>query len=205
MNFKRMEFWFYVYLAIGIAIVVGIWWIWVQMTNWWALSSPLSPSLSYLHEIFLNENGQYHLLRTYLLETCNELESATETLNLYTENCTTILELWEKVLEKEHFLGFVDLQRHRWSLHLTLVENMGDTKKSDHKSLRSENRKIAELHEDWWGLKFDGSGYMKTLNEIDSRILELVRNTYDETQTTDTFRSLLFYQEAAENKIKSAF
>lgn len=201
-----MEFWFYVYLILGIVIIAGLWWIWLQMSNWWSSSSPtISSSSSYLHEIFLNENSCHHLLRTYLIETCNELESATQTLELYTQNCATILALWEKVLEKEHFLKFMDLQRKRWSLHLAFVENIGDAKTSDHKTLRITNRNIAQLHEDWWGLKFDGSGYMKSLNEMDTHILELVRSTYDEGQTVDIFHNIVYCQEAAENKIKAGF
>jgi len=200
-----MEFWFYIYLILGIVIVAGLWWIWTQMSDWWSSSSTISPSTSYLQEIFLYENVSYHLLRTYLIETCNELESATQTLELYTQNCAAILALWEKMLEKEHFLKFMDLQRKRWSLHLAFVENIGDEKSTDRKTLRITNRNIAQLHEDWWGLKFDGSGYMKSLNEMDTHILELVHTTYDEGQVVDILHNILYCQEAAENKIKAIF
>jgi len=110
-----------------------------------------------------------------------------------------LLGFWSKVLNKEHFLDFTDLQRKRWNLYLSLIEGAGKPKIS--KDLRSVNRRLSQLHEDWWGLKFDASGYMRELNEMDSDIVELRSCVTGEKASNPTFHSLLFHQEVIEKKI----
>jgi len=192
-----MEFWLYIYIAIAIFFVFAVIWVYTRACEWW--SDNVSGEGDYLREIFIYENNQYHLLRSYLVETHKSLDYAGETLELYTENCQSLLEVWSKVLNKEHFLKFTDLQRKRWNLYLSLIEGANKTKTA--KELRSVNRRLSQLHEDWWGLRFDASGYMRELNEMDADVIELKSCVTSGKVSNPTFHSILFRQEAIEKKI----
>ena len=195
-----MEFWLYVYIAIAILFVFAVIWAYTRVCEWWGVS--YSGDNQYLREIFIYENNQHHLLRSYLVENCEVLDKGGEVLELYTENCGSLLENWGKVLDKEHFLKFTDLQRKRWNVHLSLVEGVDEEDAgSSTKELRSTSRRLSQLHEDWWGLKFDASGYMRELNEMDSDVIELIDCVKHSKPSNPTFHSILFHQEAIEKKI----
>ncbi len=202
-----MDFWFYIYLVLVLVFVIGAWCIWAQCTLWWNASTAKTSRFQHSHfyEIFLHENAQHHLLRSYALELQHNLDCAKETVTLYTENTQTLLKLWEKLLNKGHFNALVERLRKRWSLHRSLVENDGESDgKTEQNALRAVNRKIAQINEDGWGLKFDGSGYMKALNDLDGSLVEMLQCIDEEeyTQHMEHFHSLLFHQETAENKMK---
>lgn len=193
-----MEFWLYVYIAIAIIFIFAVIWVYTRLCEWWS-ENVVSDEKDYLREIFIYENNQYHLLRSYIVETHMSLECNGETLELYTENCQSLLEVWSKILNKEHFLKFADLQRKRWNLYLSLLEGASETKTT--KELRSVNRRLSQLHEDWWGLRFDASGYMRELNEMDADVIELNSFLTGGKSSNSTFHSILFHQEAIERKI----
>jgi len=193
-----MEFWIYVYIGIAVFFVFAVIWIYTKACEWWG--EHITGEENYLKEIFIYENNQHHLLRSYLIENYASLDYARETLELYMENSQFLLDLWSKILNKEHFLNFVDLQRKRWNLHLSIIE--GDDKSKTSKTLRSVNRKLSQLHEDWWGLKFDSSGYMRELNEMDSDIIELKSCIIENNTSNSIFHSILFHQETIEKKIQ---
>jgi len=192
-----MDFWLYVYIALAIFFVFVVIWVYTQACEWWYVN--VSGDTDHLQEIFIIENNQYHLLRSYLIETRESLDCARETLDLYTENCQSVLENWSKILTKEHFLKFSDLQRRRWNLYLSLIE--GDEVSEISKELRSINRKISQIHEDWWGLKFDASGYMRELNDMDVDIIAFRESVENLKPSNDIFHSILFHQEKLEKKI----
>lgn len=202
-----MDLWIYMYVIIAIVLIVGLWGAYTQCISWWDGNrvSCTDKFNSNIYEIFLYENSQHHLLRAYTIELCSNHSCAEETVALYKENAKNLLMLWEKVLKKEHFYNFVDLQRQRWNLHLSIVENMGSQSKSEMKELRIINRKISQLHEDWWGLKFGGTEYMRSLNEMDTSIFTMVSHASDENYKDHmkAFHNVMYHQETAENKIKA--
>jgi len=195
-----MDFWLYVYIALVIFFVFVVIWVYTQACEWW--SENVSGDADHLQEIFIIENNQYHLLRSYLIETGESLDCARETLDLYTDNCQSVLEDWSKILTKEHFLKFSDLQRKRWNLYLSLIE--GDDVSEISKELRSINRKVSQIHEDWWGLKFDASGYMRELNDMDADVIAFRECVTSHLPSNDAFHSILFHQEKIEKKIYKA-
>jgi len=207
--------WFYIYLVVIMVILGILFWIYNRINEWWYPDKAKSLKINDLHvqEILMLENSNHHLLRLYTIETFAQLESAETTLSLFSENCKMLLSLWEKILGKEHYLNFAPLQKQKWSLYLSLIEMMesqdegeGDVKEiqSECKKLRSNNRRIAQLHEDWWGLKYDGSNVMKAMNEMDkafvSQINHISQEDYPASKTD--FQTIFYYQEEIEMQMK---
>jgi len=198
--------------------MIGIlYWIWIRFNEWWFQESPkyLKYQTPYLQEIFVLENNNHHLLRLYTIETFAELDSENITQELFMENCNVLLGLWEKILEKEHFLAFQKFQKEKWSLYLSIIEKLEDTSeegtskgiKQECKRLRNINRKIAQLHEDWWGLKFNGSEIMKSMNEMDGAFISQTNNIAIENyeNSKSDFQAILYHQLSIEEQTLQKF
>lgn len=206
--------WVYIYLVATLIILGILFWVWTKLNEWWYPNGSKSLHIHDLHlqEIFMLENNNHHLLRLYSIETFAELDSTEITRSLFSENCKMLLSLWEKKLEKEHFLSFIALQKQKWSLYLSIIEKLDAQQSNDKsknikpecKTLRVVNRKIAQLHEDWWGLKYDGSKVMKTMNEMDgsfiSQVNHISQEDYEDSKTD--FQAIFYYQEEIEMQMK---
>jgi len=207
--------WFYIYVVVILVVIGIIYWIWARFTEWWAPESATysKNQTPQLQEISILENNNHHLFRLYTIETFAELESVNTTQILLKDNCNLLLALWEKILEKEHFLAFQKLQKEKWSLYFSIVEKLEETQdqgtskgiKQECKKLRNINRKIAQLHEDWWGLKYDGSKVMKTMNEMDGAFISQVKNIAieDYESSKSDFQAIFYYQRSIEEYVKN--
>jgi hypothetical protein len=91
------------------------------------------------------------------------------------------------MLKKEHYLALVDLQTKRWRLHIDLLDMYVEEDPSKPteiqkatRELRHLNRKISELHEDWWGLSFQSDTYLRHLNTIDQTLEKVCQSIVQE-------------------------
>lgn len=201
-----MDFWIYVYIVIAILVIIGAWALYTQGKYWIGAVETRQKNHNFesIQEIFKLEILKYCLLRSYTVELCNESECSKETVECYKDNCLKLLELWSKIARKEHFSRIVDYLRNRFNLHLRIVEGLGDECSEELKDLRIINRKLSENHEDWWGLKFQGTEYMRNLNNIDELIRSMVAEAYDENHEEhyNHFEDILHHQHNIEETIK---
>ena len=194
--------WFAIYLILAIFVIAFVIWIWRGISGWWYPTTTPAPIPS---EIFFHKENLHHKLRLYLIETAAELESAQVTLSMIKENFYKMSSVWEEILEKEHYLSLVELERKRLNIHLGIADELlfsedEECASGKRRNLRKLNREISELHEDWWGLKFDSSRFMKLSNEMDACYVDQVINIRDEEyeSSKEDFQSILFIQ----NEIK---
>jgi len=177
-----MDFWIYVYIIVAILVIIGIWTLYTQ--GRYSLGSTNTTQNNYnfenAQEIFKLEILRYCLLRSYAMEIYNESECSKETIECYKDTCLKILDAWSKITRKEHFSIILDYLRNRFNLHLRIVEELGNECLEELSKLRIINRKLSETHENWWGLKFQSTEYMRNLNEIDELIRSMVAEVYDE-------------------------
>lgn len=198
--------WIYIYIFLGLVLIGVLFWLWSSVKGWWyGYQTNKEVDKSYLDDIFQIEVNNHHLFRLYAIELNHEIESYSTTLNMIQENFVKIQQIWEKILEKEHYIVFIDLLRKKMNTLISIIEEDVGTVKSTKKILRKINRKISEIHEDWWGLRFDGSNYMKLLNEMDMNFLNQtlkIQQNHSE-QTKDSFQNILLIQHDIEKIIKN--
>lgn len=205
-----MDIWMYLYIVIIVVFIIGIWCIWSQCKMWWNGSSKSfnDEQVTTINNISKCNVELCHILRCYALHNCISNNLAHEDLIMYDDKTNEIMVLWEKILKKEHFYKFIDLQRKRWNLHLSIVECDADSNDEEHlNKLRIVNRSITNLHEDWWGIKFDGTEYMRNLNNQDVDIEDMVNHvvTQDYQSHSESFDKVMSCQNNIDTIINKVF
>jgi hypothetical protein len=161
--------WFYLYIAVALVFVVGLWYIYSYFRNYWygtqieIVDSMLDEE--FVREIFLYRAGQHHLLRTYAIESIESIESSDVTYDLLKDNLYQELRIWKKCLGLDNATKLSEFLTERLNLIIAIIADQSEVKKI-RREIRSINRKIAELFEDEWGLQFDASGYLRETNEM---------------------------------------
>lgn len=208
----------YIYIAVIIIFLVGLIWIWTQVQSYFYpqdKSDPNDISNIYIKEIYpiIYQHHQYPTqLKQYIEETHHRLPYNYDTLNFIKEDCKASIIGWKQKMKTEHYQEFYPLQYKRWKYHIDLIDICTETTNSDDEdineeidkyiqSLRKVNRKLSELHEDWWGLSTNSDKWLRYFNSFDQALVGLCSNYVNEENIHKSYKHLEYINKGIEELI----